>query len=96
MAVVSIPTLPKFTPGGFADAAVTPVPESGTGIPMQEPPATGHSKTFSVSLAAPAVVGSKLSLIVQVPGPVKPPPAPQASKSNEKGGLRPPEATDAL
>ena len=64
-------------------------------MPMHEPPATGHSNTFSVSLAGPAVVGWKLSLIVQVPGPAKPPPAPHESKSNEKGGLRPPEATDA-
>ena len=35
-------------------------------------------------------------MIVHVPGPVKPPPAPHASKSNPNGGLSPlPDATDA-
>ena len=58
------------------------------------PPTTGHSKTFSVPLAGPAAVGENSRLIVHVPGPVKPPPAPHVSKSNANGGLSPlPDAT---
>ena len=94
--VVLIGTLPKLMLGGFAAAAVTPAPETGTGMPMHVPPATGHSNTFSVPLAGPAAVGENDSLIVHVPGPVNPPPAPHASKSNENGGLSAlPEATSA-
>ena len=71
----------------------TPFPLSGIEIGRQLPPPVGHSKTRSVSTAGPGLVGVKLSLTVQVPGPVKPPPAPQVSKSKWKGALRPPLAT---
>ena len=94
--VALIATLPKLTLGGFADAASTPVPWSGTDMATQVPPATGHSSTVSVSLAAPTAVGANVSFTVHVPGPVNPPPAPHESKSNEKGGFSPLVATDAL
>src|SRR3954469_23121922 len=56
---------------------------------MHEPPAIGHSKTLVVPLELVAAVGRKLCLTLHVPGPVKPPPAPHVSKSNENGTLIP-------
>ena len=56
---------------------------------MHEPPATGHSNTFVVPIDGPTAVGENVSLTVQVPGPVKPPPAPQVPKSNPNGALSP-------
>ena len=61
---------------------------------MQVPPATGHSNTFVVPLAVATAVGVKRSLTLQSPGPVKPPPVPQVSKSKANGALSPePDAT---
>ena len=61
---------------------------------MQVPPATGHSKTLVVPLEVVSAVGVKRSLTLQLPGPVKPPPVPQVSKSKANGALSPePEAT---
>ena len=60
---------------------------------MQLPPATGHWKTLVEPLEVAVVVGVKRCLTLQVPGPVKPPPAPQVSKLKPKGALIPvPEA----
>jgi hypothetical protein len=86
---------------GFADearvvvvATVTPVPDTVYGIATQLPPPVGHSRTLVVPLEAVAAVGVKRWSTVQVPGPVKPPPAPQVPKSNPNGALIPlPEAS---
>ena len=56
---------------------------------MQVPPATGHSKTLVVPLEVVSAVGVKRSLTLQVPGPVKPPPVPQVSKSKRERGVEP-------
>src|SRR5438034_128659 len=73
---------------------LTPVPDSVNGIAMQAPPTRGHSNTFVVPFELVSAVGVKLSLTVQVPGPVKPPPVPQLSKSNANGAFNPdPDAT---
>src|SRR3954447_14646524 len=86
--------LPKLTLLGLAPPAWTPVPETLKGIGMQVPPAIGHSKTFVVPDDEVAEVGRKDCLTLQVPGPVKPPPAPQVSKSKLNGTLIPlPEAS---
>ena len=68
LAVVLMGTLPKLMLLGLAAARLMPVPCTATGIPMQVPPTTGHSKTFIVPLDGPAAVGVKLSVIVHVPG----------------------------
>ena len=62
-------TLPKLTGFGLAEATLTPVPLTLNGIGRHEPPATGHSNTFVVPLAAPSAVGVKLSFTVHVPAP---------------------------
>src|SRR6187402_372563 len=60
---------------------------------MQLPPPTGHWKTLVVALDEAVVVGVNCWTTVQVPGPVKPPPAPQVSNENPNGALIPdPEA----
>ena len=89
-----IGTLPKSTGFGLADATLTPVPVTLNGIPIQVPPATGHSNTFVVPLDGVAAVGVYRSVTVHVPGPVNPPPAPHVSKSNANGAFSPdPDAT---
>ena len=55
--VVLIGTLPKLTGFGLADATLTPVPCTLNGIPIQVPPATGHSNTFVVPLFGSTAVG---------------------------------------
>src|SRR5438128_2540615 len=72
-----------------AVAVWTPVPLTVKGMAMQLPPAMGHSKTLVVPVEVVGAVGLKVSLMVQVPGPAKPPPAPQVSKSKENGELMP-------
>ena len=65
-------------------------------IGRQLPPTTGHSNTVAVPLDELTLVGVKLSVIVHVPGPVKPPPAPHVLKLNPNGTLIPlPDATSA-
>src|SRR3954452_11350272 len=87
-------TLPKATEVGLAEAWLVPVPETENGIAMQVPPAIGHSKTFVVPLEAMAEVGRNDSFTLHAPGPAKPPPAPQVSKSKLNGTLIPePEAS---
>src|SRR3954465_6921385 len=56
---------------------------------MHDPPAIGHSNTFVVPLDAVSAVGVNRCLTLHVPGPGKPPPAPQVSKSKTNGGLIP-------
>jgi hypothetical protein len=93
LAVVFKGTLPKATLDGLALAALTPVPETEYGIAIQLPPATGHSNTFVVPLELVRLIGVNRSFTLQVPGPAKPPPVPQVSKSNANGALIPePEA----
>src|SRR5438105_15836560 len=87
--VVLIGTFPKSSEGGLAVARLMPVPVTLNGVAMQLPPAIGHSKTLVVPLEAPIAVGRNVSLTLQVPGPAKPPPAPQVSKSKENGTLMP-------
>jgi hypothetical protein len=93
--VVLIGTLPKSMLAGLAAARLTPWPWTLNGIGSRQlPPATGHSNTVVVLLAPPAVVGANVSLTLQVPGPVKPPPVPHVSKSKLNGVFNPlPEAT---
>ena len=95
--VVLIGTFPYPTGFGLADATLTPAPCTSNGMPVQLPPATGHSNTFVVPDAAATDVGANRSVTVHVPGPVNPPPAPQLPKSNANGALSPePDATSVL
>ena len=81
---------------GLAAAALTPTPCTAILIGRQLPPTTGHSNTVAVPLDDVTAVGVKLSVIAHVPGPVKPPPAPQVLKLNPNGTLIPePDATSA-
>ena len=80
LTVVLIGTLPKLMLLGLAEAMLTPLPWTAILIGRQLPPTTGHSNTVVVPLDDVAAVGEKLCVIVHVPGPVKPPPAPQVSK----------------
>ena len=96
-AVVLIGTLPKLTGFGLADATLTPAPLTSNGMPIQVPPATGHSNTFVVPDAGATDVGVYRSVTVHVPGPVNPPPAPHVPKSNANGAFSPdPDATSVV
>ena len=87
-----IGTLPKLTGFGLAEATLTPAPLTLNGIPIQSPPAIGHSNTVVVPLEAPVAVGVYDSCTVHVPGPAPP----QVPRSKWNGRLIPvPDASSA-
>ena len=94
LAVVLIGTLPKLTLDGLAAATLIAGARCTVNvIGRQVPPAIGHSNTVVCRSKEPTLVGVKRSVTLQVPGPAKPPPAPQVSKSKPNGALIPePEA----
>src|SRR2546421_505574 len=80
-------TFPKSRLAGLAPDALTPVPFTGTSTGTHAPPPTGHSDRVSVRLVVARLVGVKVSLTVQVPGPVKPPAAAQVPPAKAKGAV---------
>ena len=84
-----IGTLPKGTADGTAEATLTPVPLTVNGTATHDPPPTGHSNTLVVPFDVAKAVGWYDSVTMQLPGPMKPPAAPQVLKENPNGTLMP-------